>query len=57
MRARRRPRRGGQPAGVDIVIIGAGATGVELAAEIRHTTRDHAGYGLQLSATGVATSG
>jgi NADH dehydrogenase len=37
----------GNPAGVDIVIIGAGATGVELAAEIRHTTRDHAGYGLQ----------
>jgi NADH:ubiquinone reductase (H+-translocating) len=37
----------GHPTGVDIVIIGAGATGVELAAEIRHTTRDHAGYGLQ----------
>jgi NADH dehydrogenase len=37
----------GQPTGVDIVIIGAGATGVELAAEIRHTTRAHAGYGLQ----------
>ncbi len=37
----------GQPAGVDIVIIGAGATGVELAAEIRHTTRAHAGYGLR----------
>jgi len=32
---------------VDIVIIGAGATGVELAAEIRHTTRAHAGYGLE----------
>ena len=31
---------------VDIVIIGAGATGVELAAEIRQTTRAHAAYGL-----------
>ncbi len=37
----------GDSAGVDIVIIGAGATGVELAAEIRHTTREHAGYGLK----------
>ena len=37
----------GLPCGVDIVIIGAGATGVELAAEIRHTTRAHAGYGLE----------
>ena len=37
----------GQSTGVDIVIIGAGATGVELAAEIRHTTRAHAGYGLE----------
>jgi len=37
----------GQPAHVDIVIIGAGATGVELAAEIRQTTRAHAGYGLE----------
>lgn len=36
----------GQPAKVSIVIIGAGATGVELAAEIRQTTRAHAGYGL-----------
>jgi len=36
----------GQPAHVAIVIIGAGATGVELAAEIRQTTRAHAGYGL-----------
>ena len=36
----------GKPSGVDIVIIGAGATGVELAAEIRQTTRAHAGYGL-----------
>jgi NADH dehydrogenase len=31
---------------VEIVIIGAGATGVELAAEIRQTTRAHATYGL-----------
>ena len=31
---------------VDIVIIGAGATGVELAAEIRQTTQAHAAYGL-----------
>jgi len=31
---------------VRIVIIGAGATGVELAAEIRQTTRAHAAYGL-----------
>ena len=37
----------GHPTGVDIVIIGAGATGVELAAEIRQTTRAHAGYGLE----------
>jgi len=37
----------GQSANVDIVIIGAGATGVELAAEIRQTTRAHAGYGLE----------
>ena len=36
----------GLPAHVNIVIIGAGATGVELAAEIRQTTRAHAGYGL-----------
>ncbi|HVE49768.1 MAG TPA: NAD(P)/FAD-dependent oxidoreductase, partial [Casimicrobiaceae bacterium] len=32
---------------VDVVIIGAGATGVELAAEIRQTTRAHAAYGLE----------
>ena len=32
---------------VHIVIIGAGATGVELAAEIRQTTRAHAAYGLE----------
>jgi NADH:ubiquinone reductase (H+-translocating) len=37
----------GASAQVDIVIIGAGATGVELAAEIRQTTRAHAGYGLE----------
>jgi NADH dehydrogenase len=36
----------GGSAQVNIVIIGAGATGVELAAEIRQTTRAHAGYGL-----------
>lgn len=36
----------GKVAHVDIVIIGAGATGVELAAEIRQTTRAHIGYGL-----------
>ena len=37
----------GKPTGVAIVIIGAGATGVELAAEIRHTTAAHAAYGLE----------
>src|SRR6202008_1443463 len=37
----------GNPTGVDIVIIGAGATGVELAAEIRQTTHVHASYGLE----------
>jgi NADH dehydrogenase len=36
----------GRPTGVNIVIIGAGATGVELAAEIRQTTGLHASYGL-----------
>ena len=36
----------GRPTGVNIVIIGAGATGVELAAEIRQTTGAHASYGL-----------
>lgn len=36
----------GGSAVVHIVIIGAGATGVELAAEIRQTTRAHAAYGL-----------
>ena len=45
VRADSRAANGGSPL-VDIVIIGAGATGVELAAEIRQTTRAHAGYGL-----------
>ena len=45
VRADSRASHGGSPA-VNIVIIGAGATGVELAAEIRQTTRAHAGYGL-----------
>ncbi len=37
----------GASATVEIVIIGAGATGVELAAEIRHCTGAHASYGLE----------
>jgi NADH dehydrogenase len=37
----------GESAAVEIVIIGAGATGVELAAEIRHCTGAHASYGLE----------
>jgi len=45
VRADSRAANDGSPA-VDIVIIGGGATGVELAAEIRQTTRAHAGYGL-----------
>ena len=36
----------GASGAVEIVIIGAGATGVELAAEIRHCTGAHASYGL-----------
>jgi len=36
----------GRTGHVDVVIIGAGATGVELAAEIRQTTKSHATYGL-----------
>jgi NADH:quinone reductase (non-electrogenic) len=36
----------GESAAVDIVIIGAGATGVELAAEVRNCTRAFASYGL-----------
>ena len=35
-----------QPAHVDVAIIGGGATGVELAAEMRSTTRMYAAYGL-----------
>ena len=46
VRAEWRAARGESPR-VDIVIIGAGATGVELAAEIRHTTRAFASYGLE----------
>ena len=45
VRADGRAAGGGAPI-VDIVIIGAGATGVELAAEIRQTTRALAAYGL-----------
>ena len=36
-----------QQAGIDIVIIGAGATGVELAAELREASKVHANYGLR----------
>lgn len=46
VRADERKARGGE-GNVDIVIIGAGATGVELAAELRQTTRAHAVYGLE----------
>ncbi len=45
LRAEGRAARGESPT-VNIVIIGAGATGVELAAEIRHCTRAFASYGL-----------
>jgi len=45
MRAEGRASRG-ESAAVDIVIIGAGATGVELAAEVRNCTRAFASYGL-----------
>jgi NADH dehydrogenase len=51
VRADSRAASGGTPI-VNIVIIGAGATGVELAAEIRQTTRAHAGYGLDHLDTG-----
>jgi NADH:ubiquinone reductase (H+-translocating) len=51
VRADSRAASGGIPI-VNIVIIGAGATGVELAAEIRQTTRAHAGYGLDHLDTG-----
>lgn len=40
-------RAAGREGRVDVVIIGAGATGVELAAEIRQTTKSHAAYGLE----------
>ena len=36
----------GKPVAVDIAIIGAGATGVELAAELRNTSKVMAAYGL-----------
>jgi NADH:ubiquinone reductase (H+-translocating) len=35
-----------QPGQLDVVIVGAGATGVELAAELHNTTRELAAYGL-----------
>ncbi len=37
----------GQPAGVDVVIIGGGATGVELAAELREASAVHSRYGFR----------
>ena len=40
-------RPGNAPAQLRVVIVGAGATGVELAAELHNTTRVLAGYGLQ----------
>jgi NADH dehydrogenase len=40
-------RPGGTPARLRVVIVGAGATGVELAAELHNTTRVLAAYGLQ----------
>ncbi len=46
MRAEGRAARG-ESGAVEIVIIGAGATGVELAAEIRHCTKALASYGLE----------
>jgi NADH dehydrogenase len=45
--ARTSAARAESPQAVDVVIIGAGATGVELAAEVRHCTRAHASYGLE----------
>lgn len=45
VRADARKAEGGEGR-IDVVIIGAGATGVELAAEIRQTAREHAAYGL-----------
>ena len=38
---------GGQPAQVDVVIIGGGATGVELAAELREASGAYATYGFE----------
>ncbi|MGV7207309.1 NAD(P)/FAD-dependent oxidoreductase [Oxalobacteraceae bacterium A2-2] len=38
---------GAPPAGIDIVIIGGGATGVELAAELREASGVYAAYGFQ----------
>jgi NADH dehydrogenase len=38
---------GQRPEAIDVVIVGGGATGVELAAELRSSTRALAGYGLQ----------
>ena len=46
VRAEARAQRGQPDALVDLAIIGAGATGVELAAEIRATTKMFASYGL-----------
>lgn len=41
-------RKGDEPgAGIDIVIIGAGATGVELAAELRQASSVHSSYGFR----------
>src|SRR5258708_2117520 len=40
-------RPGNAPAQLRVVIVGAGATGVELAAELHNTTRVFAAYGLQ----------
>jgi NADH dehydrogenase len=40
-------KEGGADATLDVVIIGGGATGVELAAELREATRVYAAYGFQ----------
>ena len=40
-------RQATRPAGVDIIIIGGGATGVELAAELREASDVYAAYGFQ----------
>ena len=45
--ARAEFRNNGEPgAGIDVVIIGGGATGVELAAELREASRAYASYGV-----------